>query len=66
MSIREIPLEALFGDVVVLQELAGYHTASPLRGSTRIEFVSGRWLLCNLNTGTLMAYERHERTTESI
>jgi hypothetical protein len=61
MTIREIPIEALFGDVVVSQELAPYNPRK-----TRIAFASGRWLLCNLNTGTLKAYERHERTSESI
>jgi hypothetical protein len=67
MTIREIPIEALFGDVVEAQQLwLVDDPAGEAPPETLIKFRSGRWLLCNLNTGTLKAYERHERATESI
>jgi hypothetical protein len=64
MTTREIPIEALFGDVVEASELSPLLPASNLarprvaQTTTRIDMCSGRWLLCNLNTGTLKAYER--------
>jgi len=54
MTIREIPLDALIGDVVRWSE--------KLFGQARIHFVSGRWLvLIDLPSGhSATAYERAE------
>jgi hypothetical protein len=64
MTIREIPIEALFGDVVVGSVKHGVHT--------KIRFVSGRWLVL---TDSSREHEppwvqhsaiAYERTSESI